>query len=106
SPSRGQLVLTFTLGVARVVALIGVGVLSALIVLALKGGTPWGGLLVALAVVAPLAGLLHWAESWLAHDMAFRLLTHMRLDLFRKLDARPPAYLVRRRSGGLGAAAA
>jgi len=104
-PYRGQLALTFALGVARVVALIGVGVLSALIVLALKRGTPWGGLLVALAIVAPLAGLLHWAESWLAHDMAFRLLTHMRLDLFRKLDALAPAYLVRRRSGDLVAAA-
>ena len=104
-PYRGQLVLTFALGVARVVALIGVGVLSALIVLALKRGAPWGGLLVALAAVAPLAGLLHWLESWLAHDMAFRLLTHMRLDLFRKLDALAPAYLVRRRSGDLVAAA-
>jgi ATP-binding cassette subfamily C protein CydCD len=104
-PYRGQLTLTFALGVTRVVALIGVGVLSALIVQALKRGSPWGGLLVALAVVAPLAGLLHWLESWLAHDMAFRLLTHMRLDLFRKLDALAPAYLVRRRSGDLVAAA-
>jgi ATP-binding cassette subfamily C protein CydCD len=104
-PYRGQLGLTFALGVTRVVALIGVGVLSALIVQALKRGSPWGGLLVALAVVAPLAGLLHWLESWLAHDMAFRLLTHMRLDLFRKLDALAPAYLVRRRSGDLVAAA-
>jgi ATP-binding cassette subfamily C protein CydCD len=104
-PYRGQLLLTFALGVTRVVALIGVGVLSALIVQALKRGSPWGGLLVALAVVAPLAGLLHWLESWLAHDMAFRLLTHMRLDLFRKLDALAPAYLVRRRSGDLVAAA-
>jgi ATP-binding cassette subfamily C protein CydCD len=104
-PYRGRLLLTFGLGVARVVALIGVGVLSALIVLALKRGAPWGGLLVALAAVAPLAGLLHWLESWLAHDMAFRLLTHMRLDLFRKLDALAPAYLVRRRSGDLVAAA-
>ena len=104
-PYRGQLLLTFALGVARVVALIGVGVLSALIVLALKRGAPWGGLLVGLAVVAPLAGLLHWLESWLAHDMAFRLLTHMRFDLFRKLDALAPAYLARHRSGDLVAAA-
>jgi ATP-binding cassette subfamily C protein CydCD len=104
-PYRGRLALTFGLGVVRVVALIGVGVLSALIVLALKRGSPWGGLLAALAVVAPLAGLLHWLESWLAHDMAFRLLTHMRLDLFRKLDALAPAYLVRRRSGDLVTAA-
>jgi ATP-binding cassette, subfamily B, bacterial len=104
-PYRGQLTLTFALGVTRVLALIGVGVLSALIVQALKHGSPWRGLLLALAAVAPLAGLLHWLESWLAHDMAFRLLTHMRLDLFRKLDALAPAYLVRRRSGDLVAAA-
>src|SRR5262249_8236494 len=51
-PYRGQLMLTFGLGIARVVALIGVGVLSALVVLALKRGAPWGGLLVSLAVVA------------------------------------------------------
>src|SRR3989475_162833 len=98
---RGRLVVTFLLGVARVVSLIGVGVVSALIVLALKRGAPFGWLLVTLGVVALLAGLLHWLESWLAHDMAFRLLTHMRLDLFRKLDALAPAYLTRRRSGDL-----
>jgi ATP-binding cassette, subfamily B, bacterial len=101
TPYRGQLLATFVLGVARVLALIGVGVLSALIVLALKKGVPFGTLLLALAVVAPLAGILHWLESWLAHDMAFRLLAHMRLDFFRKLDALAPAYLTRRRSGDL-----
>ena len=100
-PYRGQLVATFLLGVARVLALIGVGILSALIVLALKKGAPFGTLLLALAAVAPLAGILHWLESWLAHDMAFRLLAHMRLDFFRKLDALAPAYLTRRRSGDL-----
>jgi ATP-binding cassette subfamily C protein CydCD len=89
------------LGVARVLALIGVGIMSALIVLALKKGTPFGTLLLGLAAVAPLAGALHWLESWLAHDMAFRLLAHMRLDFFRKLDALAPAYLTRRRSGDL-----
>jgi ATP-binding cassette subfamily C protein CydCD len=100
-PYRGQLVLTFGLGISRVFSLIGVGVLSALVVLALKRGEPFGLLLLALFVVAPLAGLLHWLESWFAHDMAFRLLTHMRVDLFRKLDALAPAYLTRRRSGEL-----
>ena len=98
---RGKLAVTFLLGVARVVALIGVGVLSALAVRAVKGGEAPGALLVALGVVAPLAGLLHWLESWLAHDTAYRLLTDMRLDMFRKLDALAPAYLTRRRSGDL-----
>jgi ATP-binding cassette subfamily C protein CydCD len=98
---RAQLVGTFVLGIARVAALIGVGVLSSLIVWAVTHGEGFGGLLVALAIVAPLAGLLHWVESWLAHDMAYRLLTEMRLDLFRKLDLLAPAYLAQRRTGDL-----
>ncbi len=98
---RARLTVTFVLGVARVVALIGVGVLSALVVRAVKNGMPFGRFLVALALAAPLAGILHWLESWLAHDMAYRLLTDMRLDIFRKLDALAPAYLTRRRTGDL-----
>ncbi len=102
---RGRLTLTFVLGVARVTALIGVGVFSALAVRAVKRGEPAGMLLVGLLVVAPLAGILHWAESWLAHDVAYRLLADMRLAVFRKLDALAPAYLTRRRSGDLVGAA-
>src|SRR5439155_1285924 len=98
---RARLVATFGLGIARVAAIIAVGVLSALVVRAVKHDAPFGALLVALAMAAPLAGLLHWLESWLAHDMAYRLLNDMRLALFRKLDALAPAYLTRRRSGDL-----
>jgi ABC-type multidrug transport system fused ATPase/permease subunit len=98
---RGKLAATFVLGVARVVALIGIGVLSALAVRAVKHGDPPGAFLLALFIVAPLAGLLHWLESWLAHDTAYRLLADMRLDMFRTLDALAPAYLTRRRSGDL-----
>ncbi len=104
-PWRGRLAATFILGVLRVVAFIGVGVSSALAVLALKHGAPYGGWLWALAVLAPLSGLLHWLESWIAHDMAFRLLSEMRIEVFRKLDALAPAYLVRRRTGDLMALA-
>ncbi len=100
-PWRGRLVATFAFGVSRVVAFIGVGVLGALAVQALKNGQPYAPYLWALAVVAPLSGLLHWLESWLAHDMAFRLLAEMRIDAFRKLDALAPAYLTRRRTGDL-----
>jgi ATP-binding cassette subfamily C protein CydCD len=102
---RARLVLTFVLGIARVAALIGVGVLSALVVLAVKRGAPLTGPLVLLAATAPLAGVLHWLESWLAHDVAYRLLAHMRLDLYDKLDRLAPAYLTRRRSGDLVALA-
>ncbi|HEY7598778.1 MAG TPA: ATP-binding cassette domain-containing protein, partial [Candidatus Limnocylindrales bacterium] len=102
---RRQLALTFGLGIARVASLIGIGALSALVVRAVTRGEPTGPLLVALFVVAPLAGVLHWVESWLAHDVAYRLLTDMRLAVFRKLDALAPAYLTRRRSGDLAGVA-
>ncbi len=49
-------------GIARVAAFIGVGVLSALTVAAVKTGSPFGWLLILLALAAPLAGLLHWLE--------------------------------------------
>ncbi len=100
-PWKGKMTATFLFGVARVVAFIGVGVISALIVLALKDGRPFEPLLPWLFVTAPLAGILHWAESWLAHDVAFRLLAEMRIAIFDKLDKLAPAYLVRRRTGDL-----
>ena len=82
---RAQLVVTFVVGIVRVAAFIGVGAVSALIVLAVKNGEPFDGLLVILGLAAPLAGVLHWTESWFAHDMAYRLLADMRIDIFRKL---------------------
>ena len=98
---HARLVVTFVLGVARVAALIGVGLLSALVVRAVSRGAPTRGLLVALLLVAPAAGVLHWLESWLAHDMAYRLLADMRMRFFRKLVALGPAYLSARRTGDL-----
>ena len=100
-PYKAELVLTFVLGVTRVAALIGVGAISALIVASVKRGESFDTLLIVLAVMAPLAGILHWFESWTAHHMAFRLLAEMRVALFKKLDRLAPAYLVRRRTGDL-----
>src|SRR4029077_2181882 len=82
-------------------AFIGVGILGALAVAAVKTGAPFAYLLILLGLAAPLAGMLHWIESWLAHEIAYRLLAEMRVDLYRKLDSLAPAYLVRRRSGDL-----
>ena len=100
-PWKGRLTVTVLLGIGRVAAFIGVGVVSALIVAGLKTGTPVEGLMVALLLLAPAAGLLHWLESWIAHDMAFRLLGSLRRQLFDKLDRLAPAFLVRRRTGDL-----
>jgi ATP-binding cassette subfamily C protein CydCD len=100
-PWKGRLFITFCFGVLRVLAFIGVGVFSALIVLALKNSNDFTFQLTGLMVVASLSGILHWIESWVAHDMAFRLLAEMRINVFRKLDQLAPAYLVRRRTGDL-----
>jgi ATP-binding cassette, subfamily B, bacterial len=104
-PYRGQLAVTVLTGIGRVVAFIGVSVLGALVIGAVRNGAPTEVLIAALLVIAPLAGLLHWLESWIAHAMAYALLADMRIDLFRKLDALAPAYLLRRRSGDLVALA-
>ncbi len=104
-PWRGKLTCTVLFGIFRVIAFIGVGVLGALLIAAVKHGTPTSGLAIALLLAAPAAGLLHWLESWLAHDMAYRLLAEMRIALFAQLDRLGPAYLLRRRAGDLVALA-
>ena len=104
-PYKGKLFLTFGFGVTRVIAFIGIGVVSALAVRAVKTGEPFIDLLLLLAILAPVAGIFHWFESWIAHDMAFRLLAEMRIALFEKLDRLAPAYMVRRRTGDLVAMA-
>ena len=105
APWKGLLTAVCLLGVARISAFIGVGVLGGMIVAGVSRGEPVGSFMIALAVLAPLTGLFHWLESWLAHDMAYRMLAEMRIALYRKLDALAPAYLLRRRSGDLVALA-
>jgi len=104
-PWRRQLAVTVTCGIGRVVAFIGVGVLGALIIGAVRANALPLLLVILLLASAPLTGLLHWLESFLAHDMAYRLLAEMRIELYRKLDALAPAYLLKRRSGDLVALA-
>jgi len=96
-----ELTLSFIFGLTRFLTLIAVGIFSGLIVAAVRSGDPRGTLVMWLLIVAPLTAILHWAESWVSHDVAFRLLSQMRIALFRKLDQLAPAYLVRRRTGDL-----
>ena len=100
-PWAREFAIVVTSGIGRVGFFIGVGILGALAVAAVKTGAPFAWLLILLGLTAPLAGILHWIESWLAHDIAYRLLAELRIDLYRKLDTLAPAYLVRRRSGDL-----
>ena len=100
-PWGGELFLTFLLGVAHHGTAIGVGVVSALLVGAVITGGDLTLLLILLGVLTPLAAFFVWTESWVAHDLAYRLLAEMRVDVYRKLDPLAPAYMTRRRSGDL-----
>ncbi|MGH7070951.1 MAG: ABC transporter ATP-binding protein, partial [Acetobacteraceae bacterium] len=100
-PWRVKLAATVLLGVLRVSAFIGVGALGALVIAAVRAGRPSAVLIAVLLVSAPVSALAHWLESWLAHDMAYRLLAEMRIRLFAVLDRLAPAYLLERGSGDL-----
>ena len=93
--------LSFGTGVAHFFGAISVGVIGALMVANVRDDESIGLLATLLIVVAVLTGLFRFLENWVSHDMAFRLLADMRIDLFRKLDQLAPAYLLRRRTGDL-----
>ncbi|MFP3747773.1 hypothetical protein SB816_32420, partial [Achromobacter sp. SIMBA_011] len=65
-PWQGKVVLTVLFGIGRVLAFIGVGVIGAMVVGAVSAGHASPVLVVALLVIAPVAAVLHWLESWLA----------------------------------------
>ena len=100
-PWWGAQAVVFLLGLAHGAAVVGLGVIGALLVRQVANGAdlpPW---LWALGGLVLLAAVLTWAESWLAHDLAYRLLAEMRIALYEKLDPLAPGYLIRRRSGDL-----
>lgn len=100
-PWRAKVSVVFICGILRVLTYIGVGIFSALIIWALKNDQSFQFFINGLWISAALTGILHWLESWLAHDMAFRLLADLRIAAFRKIDRLAPAFLTRRRTGDI-----
>ena len=98
-PVKFQFLVTLALGMLHHGSVIVLGALSALLVGAVFRDEPLTTLVVLVCIFAPLSSLLFYLESWQAHDMAFRLLARMRVDLYNKLEPLAPAYMVRRRSG-------
>ncbi|MBV9580872.1 MAG: ABC transporter ATP-binding protein, partial [Chloroflexi bacterium] len=91
----------FLLGPLQAGAQVALGVISALLVTQVVNNanlSPW---LWALALIVPAAAVLRWLDSWVSHDLAYRLLAELRIRLYQLLDPLAPAYLVRRRSGDL-----
>ena len=98
---RAELALSLTLGLLYHASTIALGATSALLVVAVFEDADYVPYLLALAVLAPLSALTRWGESWASHDLAFRLLAEMRIDMYEALEPLAPAYLVRRKSGDL-----
>ncbi len=101
TPWWKQQTVTFLLGIAHHGSIIGLGVISALLVGQVFRGGDLTLYLILLGVFAPLTAFFTWAEGWLSHDLAYRLLAEMRIDMYRKMDTIAPAYLVKRRSGDI-----
>ena len=98
-PVRWQFLATLVFGMLNHGSVIVLGALTALLVGAVFRDEPLTTLVIVVCLLAPLSALLFYLESWQAHDMAFRLLAKMRIDLYEKLEPLAPAYMVRRRSG-------
>ena len=98
-PVKLQFLITLALGMLHHGSVIVLGALSALLVGAVFRDEPLATLLVLVAIFAPVSALLFFLETWQAHDMAYRLLARMRIELYDKLEPLAPAYMVGRRSG-------
>ena len=81
-----QLGITFICGVGHVAAIIGIGVVSALIVGRVARGQEFTALLYGLFTLIPLSAGVHYLESWLAHDLAYRLLAELRVRVYQLLE--------------------
>ena len=105
TPWWWEMGLTFVLGLLHAGSMIALGVVGALLVGRVATGQPIDVFLWLLLALVPITAVLTWSESWMAQDLAYRLLAEMRIALYRMLDPLAPAYLQRRRSGDLISAA-
>ena len=103
-PQWVRLSITLAAGILGAAASVALGVTSG--ILAGAAGVPGNSdtvatLTIGVPVIAIVAAGLAWFESWISHDMAYRLLCEMRIALFARLERLAPAYLLGRRTGDL-----
>ncbi|MGH3611713.1 MAG: ABC transporter ATP-binding protein [Pseudonocardia sp.] len=83
---------------------IGAVVTGAVIVGQVATGAGFGGIqgwLVTLALFVLGRSAGHWAEMWIAHDLAFRLLIDIRMQVYDGVERTAPGGLLDRRTGDL-----
>ena len=100
-PEWLEFAITVGSGLVKAGATISLGVASAILAgrVATDGGL--GPMIPIVFALAVTVALFTWIESWISHDMAYRILADMRIKLFDTLDRLAPAYMYSRRSGDL-----
>lgn len=102
-PFKGKMTLAIFLGIISNLAVVAIPVISTLTLLRLIAGTAVNlslilGLLIACGI---LRGVARYLEQYQNHDIAFRLLAHIREEIFAALRKIGPARLTGKNSGDL-----
>ncbi|HWL43664.1 MAG TPA: ABC transporter ATP-binding protein [Ilumatobacter sp.] len=105
---RSEFAGSLLLNLGSQVGLIGAAVCAAWIVGAVADGGRRGDLMwpivwMAAAVLVRVGCV--WGEMWVAHDLAYRVMADLRVDVFDGLERLAPAWLLGQRTGDVGAAA-
>ena len=104
----GLMTLSMVTGVLNHGATIAAAALGAYMVGQVAGGATASDLwapAAALAAAVILRAVMAWAEMWLSHDLAYRILADLRGHLYSALERLAPGYLIKRRSGDVASAA-
>ena len=104
----GLMALTIVTGVLNQGATIAAAALGAYLVGQVASGAAAANLrwpAAGLAAAVVLRAVMAWAEMWVAHDLAYRILAELRGRLYWALERLAPGYLIRRRSGDVASAA-
>ena len=100
-PEWLEFAITVGSGLVKAGATIALGVASAMLAGRVATGGGLGYVIPIVLALAVTVALFSWIESWISHDMAYRILADMRIKLFDTLDRLAPAYMYSRRSGDL-----
>ena len=104
----GLMALAIMTGVLNQGATIAAAALGAYMVGQVAGGATAADLrtpAVALGAAVILRAMMAWAEMWVAHDLAYRILADLRAHLYYALERLAPGYLIQRRSGDVASVA-
>ena len=104
----GLMGLAIVTGIVNQGATIAAAALGAYMVGQVAGGASAADLrtpAILLGVSVILRAVMAWAEMWLAHDLAYRILADLRSHLYSAFERLAPGYLIQRRSGDVASAA-